>query len=255
MIDCSESDLDSLTQIFEDRLLEIEAYLSLLDALEDEVQNGPPAIGDSKITALQQRILYSSVYLQLYNLVEATANWCVSAVCAAATKGWQPHDLSRTLRREWVRQKARTHVELNQENRLDAAVKMCDDLIELLPAMAFGVERGRAGSWDEDEISAIALRLGLDLSNSISPDVFRAIKRRVRDDKGSLALIRDLRNRLAHGSLSFGECGEGVTVRELRDVTDRTTSYLREVVSAFSFYIDRHEFLIPASRPRGEESS
>ena len=142
--------------------------------------------------------------------------------------------------------------EIAVEMRADAGITL---VIELLPAMAFGVERGRAGSWDEDEISAIALRLGLDLSNSISPDVFRAIKRRVRDDKGSLALIRDLRNRLAHGSLSFGECGEGVTVRELRDVTDRTTSYLREVVSAFSFYIDRHEFLIPASRPRGEESS
>ena len=248
--------MDSLTHIFEDRLLEIDAYLSLLEAFERQVRNGHLVVGGSQITALQQRILYSSVYLQLYNLVEATANWCVEAVCSAATQGsWRPHDLSSALRHEWVRQKARTHVELNQENRLEAAVKMCDDLIGLLPAMAFRVERGRGGSWDEEEITAVAMRLGLDLSLSISPPVFKSVKRRVRDDKGCLELVKDLRNRLAHGSLSFGECGEGVTVSELRDIKDRTASYLREVVSAFSFYIQRHEFLLPDRRPVEQTSA
>ena len=122
-------------------------------------------------------------------------------------------------------------------------------------AMAFRVERGRGGSWDEEEITAVAMRLGLDLSLSISPAVFKSVKRRVRDDKGCLELVKDLRNRLAHGSLSFRECGEGVTVSELRDIKDRTASYLREVVSAFSFYIQRHEFLLPDRRPVEQTSA
>ena len=63
----------TLEQSFEDRRQEIEAYLALLEVLDREVQSGrPPTIGETAITARQQRILYSAVYLQLYNLVEAT---------------------------------------------------------------------------------------------------------------------------------------------------------------------------------------
>lgn len=241
--------MDTLSKTFEERLQEIEAYLDLLDALERQVREGPPMIGGSAITVQQQKILYSSVYLQLYNLVEATVTWCVDAVCAAAAKDgrWLPGDLSESLRREWVRYTARTHIDLNYENRLESAAAMCESLIQALPILAWTVEKGRGGSWDEDEIKIIAHRLGFQLT--ISPAVYTRVKQRIRDDKGSLDLVRDLRNRLAHGSLSFAECGDGVTVPDLRDLKDRTASYLREVVAAFRAFIDAHEFLIPAKRP------
>ena len=59
--------MDTLAEVFEERLLEIETYLDLLDALDRQVQKGPPEIGGAPITVQQQRILYSAVYLQLYN--------------------------------------------------------------------------------------------------------------------------------------------------------------------------------------------
>ena len=96
-------------------------------------------------------------------------------------------------------------------------------------------------------MQAITERLGCDLQ--ISPDVLKGVKRHIRDDKGALVLIRDLRNRLGHGTLSFSECGEGFTVPDLRDLKDRTALYLREVVAAFRTYIDAYEFLVPARRP------
>ena len=246
--------MDSLTQPFEERLQEIETYLDLLEALERQVQEGFPKIGGVTITAQHQKILYSSVYLQLYNLVEATITWCVDAVCAAATSSgrWRPGDLSDDLRREWIRHKARTHIDLNHEHRLDSAVSMCDSLIQALPVLAWTIEKGRGGNWDEDEIKTIARRIGFDLQ--ISRDVYSDIKRPVRDDKGSLALVKDLRNRLAHGSLSFSECGAGATVPDLRELKKRTADYLREVVAAFRAHIDGHGFLIPAQRRPGSGS-
>ena len=59
--------MDDFSQAFEDRLQEIEAYLTLLAGLEQQVQEGIPQFGESgaTITVQQQRILYSSVYLQL----------------------------------------------------------------------------------------------------------------------------------------------------------------------------------------------
>jgi hypothetical protein len=241
--------MDQLTQTFEERLQEIEVYLDLLDALERQVQQGPPKIGGAAITAQQQKILYSSVYLQLYNLVEATVTWCVEAVCtAAAEKGrWRPADLVTNLRREWVRSIARTHLELNQDNRLEAACQLCDHLVQALPLIKWSVEGGRRGNWDDEEIKAITARLGCELR--ISNDVYKGIKLPIREDKGSLVLVRYLRNKLAHGTLSFTECGDGVTVFDLRDLKDRTALYLREVVAAFRAYIDGYEFLVPARRP------
>ena len=238
---------DKLSQTFEERLQEIEAYLDLLEALERQVQTGPPVIGGATITAQQQKILYSCVFLQLYNLIEATVTWCVTAVCdAASDRGrWKPADLTSKLRREWVRATARTHIGLNEENRLDWAVELCELLIQSRPVDNFEV--ARRGNWDDQEIQTITARLGCELQ--ISSDVLTGIKRHIRDDKGALALIRDLRNRLGHGSLSFSECGEGMTVPDLRDLKQRTALYLREVVAAFHAYIDSYEFLIPARRP------
>ena len=54
--------MDTLAETFEERLQEIDAYLDLLDALERQVHDGPPKIGGGRITAQQQKILYSAVY-------------------------------------------------------------------------------------------------------------------------------------------------------------------------------------------------
>lgn len=242
--------MDTLSKTFEERLQEIETYLDLLEALERQVQQGPPRIGGAAITAQQQKILYSSVYLQLYNLVEATITWCVNAVCAAAADNgrWLPGDLTENLRREWVRATARTHIELNHQHRLDTTVALCDGLIQALPVIAWTVEKGRGGNWDDEAIRAITTRLGCDLH--ISNEAYTGIKRPIRDNKGPLVLVRDLRNSLAHGNLSFSECGDGVTVPDLRDLKQRTAQYLREVVATFAAYIAAHEFLVPQRRPQ-----
>jgi MAE_28990/MAE_18760-like HEPN len=245
--------MNNFSQAFEDRLQEIEAYLNLLEGLEQQVQEGPPQFGKSgaTITVQQQRILYSSIYLQLYNLVESTITRCLEAVCESVTsRSTHPGHLSDSLRREWVRFIARTHTELNYENRLKSALELCDHFIQTLPISNFEIEKGAGGNWDDDTIDRIiCTRLGFDLR--ISPDVYRGVKRPFRNDKGTLEFIKHLRNELAHGSLSFAECGEGVTVSDLRELTNRTSLYLREVVDCFKSSIDAYEFLMPEQRPTG----
>ena len=240
--------MEELRGAFEERLREIKSYLELLDGIERQVQEGPPRLGmeGPLITADQQKILYSSVYLQLYNLIEATITRCVEGVCVAAASGWYPGDLSDQLRREWVRFKARTHVDLNYENRLKHAFDLFEEVTQVSPVSNLKIEKA-TGNWDDDEIEVIARRVGFALR--ISQPVYRAIKQPIRNEKGPLALIKALRNDLAHGSVSFVECGDGATVADLRDLTDKTAGYLREVVLCFADAISAHEFLVPERRP------
>jgi hypothetical protein len=104
--------MDDFIQAFEDRLHEIESYLNLLELLEQQVQNGLPRIGEDgpTITVQQQRILYSSVYLQLYNLIESTVTRCLDAVCTSVINNWKPGELSIAMRREWFRYTALTNI-------------------------------------------------------------------------------------------------------------------------------------------------
>jgi hypothetical protein len=241
--------VEPISKSFEERLQEIDAYLDLLDALQRQIQSGPPHIGEAAITVQQQRILYSSVYLQLYNLVEATATWCIEGVAAAAADGarWKPGDLCDDLLREWVRAIARTHTELDHKNRLQAAMDFFSWVVAAKPVEAWSVEKGGGGNWDDGELEAIATRLGCELQ--ITESVYQGVKRHVRDQMGTLVLVRDLRNKLAHGSLSFTECGENVSVNDLRDLKNRAATYLREVVQHFQLFIDSFGFLQPSKRP------
>lgn len=244
-----------LDTAFEDRLLEIEAYLSFLEGVEIEAQSGPPRLGveGAVITTQQQRILYSGVFLQLYNLVESTVVRCLDGVTQAsiASGTWSPGDLTTELRREWVRVIARTHVDMNYESRLESALGLCEHLVSALPVPGFKIEKG-GGNWDDSAIEQIIARLGFELK--VDNAIYSGIKRPFRDDLGPLGLVKKLRNNLAHGSMSFAECGENVTVSDLRDLSDRTTAYLREVVRAFVGFIDRYEFLIETKRPVREDA-
>lgn len=239
--------IEKLRKDFDERLQEIDTYLDLLEMLEKEVGIGLPTIGGTIISVQQQKILYSSVYLQLYNLVEATVHWCLKAICSAASDSgkWRPGDFSEKLLREWARVYARTHEDLNHENRLTAVLSLCKLLIAAQPIPDFNVER--RSNWDDLEIETISARLGCELL--IPKEIRSGVKRPIRDDKGALVLIKDLRNRLGHGSLSFSECGEGATVEDLRRLKDHTALYLREVVKSFGKHVEDHLFLLPESRP------
>ncbi|MBK3735768.1 hypothetical protein GAY29_22225 [Azospirillum brasilense] len=244
--------IEELSVKFDERFDEILTYLEFLEGVESVVRSGVPRLGGEDgpvVTTKQQKILYSSVYLQLYNLVEATITSCLDAVSKAAmTRAqWAPGDLRTEMRREWVKHVARTNVEMGADKRLEEAIVLCDHLVSALPVKPFDIDKGGGGNWDDEAIYKIATRIGCDLQ--VSRQSSRGVKRKIRNDLGAMALIVYLRNKLAHGSLSFAECGQDDSVQELRTLANDVGSYLKEVVAAFINYIKEHQYLRPERRP------
>lgn len=229
-----------LTTFFEERLAEIEAYVTFLTEIEKSAQEGPPRLvgSDKPISPSQIKMLYSSVYLQVYNLVEATISRCIDAVTAAAAAGgqWKPGDLNLSLRNEWIRAVARTHTDMSPDLRLENAVRMFDHLVGQLPLEGFTVEVGGGGNWDDDSIEKVSGRLGCSLT--LTTEAKTAAKRHVRDELGAMKLVKNRRNRLAHGAISFVDCADGVSVDELRLVVEGVGLYLREATACFVKYIE-----------------
>lgn len=232
---------------FAERVDEINAYLDLLDAITHAAQSGAPKIGEVKITAQQQRILYSSVFLQLYNLTEATVTWCLKAITQATTEDdlFTPGHLSEDMLREWVKSSAKTSVPLNANNRLEEMLKFCKLVLSGDSLGGWSVAMGGGGNWDDRSIEDLAKRLGLSLA--VTKDAKTAVKKVIRDDDGALVLVRKLRNKLAHGSISFTECGADVTPKDLRNLTKDVTLYLSEVVDLFATFVQTQQFLKPST--------
>lgn len=222
----------------EERLREVSSYLEFLKSIERATMSGPPRLAgsDEPITAEQQRILYSSVFLQLYNVVEATVTRCLDFVTVATFDSYKPKpsELNAKLMRAWVQEVARTHVDLTPLHRLDSALTLCDHLVRQLPVSAFKITKG-AGNWDDTEIERVTKHLGCTLA--VPREAFRAAKRPFRNDKNALGLIKSLRNQLAHGEISFAQCSEGVTVEELERLTTLTSDYLKGVAASFETYV------------------
>jgi hypothetical protein len=240
---------------FLERVKEVDAYLDLVTAIEHAVQSGAPMLrtragATMTISPTQQKILYAGVYLHLYNLVEATVSRCIVAVEEAASSGGARHvgDLSEKMRSEWVRTVAKTHRSMDSGSRLEAAVELCEHVMGLLPVQ-LTIDKDGGGNWDDVQIYKFAERIGVTLMLEVATQ--RRVKSPFRDNKGPLKAIKFHRNKLAHGEVSFSECGENHSASELLGLKDMTIAYLKEVIGCFDKFIQQHEFLHPDRRPSG----
>jgi len=238
---------------FEERFSQCETYVGLIEGLDSALKNGNLSIAGTTrfvVSTDQQRILYSGVYLHLYNLVEATMTSCLELVSKAVTEEtkWRVKDLSEDLKREWVKYVAQTNLPLaNPERRLEYALALCDHLLSALPVEPFEIAKGGTGNWHEDEIYRIARRVGFELK--VETSTLQGVKKPVRDGLGAMKLVVEMRNKLAHGAISFVECSRNDTPQDLRNLLHSVRDYMRDVVASFSQYVIEHQYLNEKSRP------
>lgn len=231
------NDIESL--VFE-RISEIEDYLSLLRKLDHSIKNGKPIA-----TSNQMRLLYSSVYIQLYNLVEAFVTKMIENLqTLVRDSNIKPDELSEELFKLWIRVNAKTHEHLEFEKRLIHTIDMSKKIISQQPPTYLNIPKGGGGNWDEKEINNLTKKIGLVLDLEKTHETLNdKIRLPIRNDYGVLALTKHLRNALAHGELSFSECGKDVTVDELEDAKSLIKEYIEVVLLKYASYVASKSYI------------
>lgn len=239
----------SLISDFNDRKNEIICYIELLEQIETMLKTGHPLLSANehgvtyKISPSQQKILYSSLYLQLYNLVESTVTKCIASleknIQQIDSFSWC--DLTDSIRRELLRSIAQQHESATVDTRTGAILNLLDHMFNANSKINISIHKKGGGNWDDKDIYALTKRIGLQLT--LTDELTMKIKKNIYNDKRGLELVKHLRNKLAHGELSFVECGERLSFEELKILSDTIFSYLEVLISHFELFIEDKLFM------------
>ena len=187
-------------------------------------------------------VLKAGVFLHLYNLVESTVTDCLRRV-AEEIRITTPFDqLADGWRKAWVTSAARLDKDLAPDQLLAAVLVLCQSIVDGVPIEIR--TRIAGGKLDDRRIETLAKRLGIELK--MRPAVVKAIKHQVLNDLGFLGVVRERRNRLAHGLGSFSETGRDYSTADLIKWSRGTYAYLKEVIKSFEMHLSQKHFRRPA---------
>ncbi len=253
---------------FNDRKAEIESYLQLLEHIEATMREGSVVLNvrgekevspehDGKasgysITPTQQKIMYSCLYLQLYNLVESTVIGCITrletTIHEEKIEDWLK--LLPCLRRELVRAWAKQNANGADDNRVNNIEMLINSIIQSGEMGFFSLDKKRnGGNWDDKEIETLIKGIGMNLS--FDKPLYRSAKKHIEtgiipryNNCGGLELIKKFRNELAHGEVSFVQCGERLDLIQLKELSQIVFDYLQAVINHFTSFITNKEYLL-----------
>jgi hypothetical protein len=230
--------MSALRDVFQERCSEVDQYFSLLKLIEREqcdllFKHGRAQV---RVPVRQEWIktLKATSFLILYNLVEATVRDAITALYDKISKESMPiGDAKNEFIGIWVEQ------EFRLLDKYSASPRTYHELISRLVHETSGNSSLRipaddlpiSGNLDAATISKLCTKHGIPLK---IPKIARG--------GTELSSIKRQRNDLAHGILSFEECGRQITVPELMQIRKECVSYLRALLSQLERFADAKHY-------------
>lgn len=234
--------MEYVRSVFNERVDDIESYFELVNNIELAISSGGAILHFNStsytVKPEQQKIMYSSIYLHLYNLIESTISTIIEAVERHVTVGinGQLELLTDKMRKLYVTSVAAPYELLTNEKRLEKALLLFEQVLNLQP-IDIKIPPGGGGNWDISEIEKLSKNIGVNIT--LSASLKQKVLRPFRDDKAPIRLIKEIRNKLAHGSISFTECGNNHVASDFRKLIDIVKDYLKHIIDQYDIYINQ----------------
>lgn len=228
-----------INEDFQERKNEIVNILSYLKYMEKERSTNDSIeknmeVGDVDFNKLQKTIK-ASILLMLYNLVESTLTNCLNEIHDAITESTIPYNkLNNSIQTLFLAY----HIEsMNQKGGSGRQASIMRDLIFLLKeeenisityqelAAVYGLY---SGNLDGKKVQSVLGQYGVKVSLPIQPRILETIK--------------SLRNKLAHGELSFEDVGKEAHLGQIDDYIRKTIEYMEKVIICVENFIQKQDY-------------
>jgi hypothetical protein len=219
---------------FEKRVREIDVYFRHLEAIEEK--DGKLSVPTARGRALRPidpaliKVLKANMFLLLYNLVESSVRQSLVEIFDTITAESMPYeDASDHVKMIWLSKGHRKFKDRSAEQIFHALATLAQDIVEI----EFGDGIIAGGNLDGRKIRELSQVYGF------SSTVHRNAK-----DGIKLFQVKKHRNDLAHGLVSFSECGRNYTVSDLRQAKHEVVIYLRGILRNISRYLEQKKFRV-----------
>ena len=218
--------MSQLLQSFEERTRELSAYFKFIELIEKEsAEISLPKKQTWKVRKVDDkilRILKANVFLLLYNLVEASIReGFVSVYKAMEIDGCSVKQLTPSLRKRWIDAAfiQISAASANQDTYRNIARELVQGIADDVKATLDVTDLKFGGNLDAAKIREVCEAHGVS---------HKTTKRTQGGEK--LLVVKNKRNVLAHGDLSFVECGRDYSVADLEKIKKQSFSYLKAIL-------------------------
>ncbi|MFC5049553.1 MAE_28990/MAE_18760 family HEPN-like nuclease [Rubritalea spongiae] len=226
--------MNTVSADFEKRAKEIEIYFRHLEAIEEK--NGKLSVATARGRTLRKvdpvlvKVLKSNLFLLLYNLVESSVRQSLVEVFdAISAEKMMYSEASDHIKKLWIQEGHQKFKNNSAEQIFNSLTSLANDIVEI----EFGNGVIMGGNIDGRKIRDFSETYGF--SSTVHKNAKNGVK---------LHEVKRHRNDLAHGLVSFSECGRNYTVSDLRQTKHEVVLYLRGILRNISRYLDSKAFRI-----------
>lgn len=180
------------------------------------------------------RILKANAFLLMYNLIESTIiNGIFEVFNSIKNERVSYQRISTELKKVWLNMKLNHDKNMAKETLVNQLIILSEEIINLTIIEIEKSEIKFQGNLDAGKIYDLAKIYGISNHPQFRQDtVGEAFKE-----------IRDKRNSLAHGDLTFKECGKNFTIQQIGEYKNCVIDYLKLILDNIADYINKKNYL------------
>lgn len=228
--------MEIVREVFNDRKNEIDLYYQFIDFLDNiEKEDGEKSINDILFNKDLEKIVRANALLMLYNLVESTlVNGIEEVYSVFRQDGITYSQVRHEIKEIWFNY--RFSNAYDKKACFDTYKKTAEKIITSImlnePLELDRKATGISGNLDADSIRDVCKKHGIQFNSP--EECHGGVK---------LGKVKEQRNQLAHGTLSFVECGRDFTVIDLHEIKIEVGKFLNGFIDAIESYYDNKEYL------------
>ena len=225
--------MTSVISDFNKRSNEINLYFKLLEKILDK--NAILFLPNNQTRKYNdfddelQKVMKANMFLLLYNLAESSIKQAIVEIYDTITaENVQYSNVSEQIKKIWIKLNYKNFNQHGTDRIYEAIEQIALDFIEI----EFEVNKNISGNIDALKIREFASQIGFSTKTHHSLN-----------NGASLHQVKIQRNKLAHGDLSFAECGRNYTLSDLKTINNQVIKYLYRILLNIEKYLNDDSYL------------